>query len=125
MPPGWSGGALDGVQHTLRSVPQEYRASCSAHALAHLPGYRSFVVACQGLPARLSFNHDPLFRFHHGRANPRILEGEWGPPHLAKPMIPEVLTLADNEDILIFDRACVMSDCESRRQRLRLGRQLR
>ena len=34
------------------------------------------VCARQGLPKRLSTDHDPLFRFHRWRANLRVLEIE-------------------------------------------------
>ena len=34
------------------------------------------VIADQGLPARLSFDHDPLFAFHRWQANLRILQIE-------------------------------------------------
>ncbi len=39
-------------------------------------GFGVQAIATQGLPKRLSFDHDPLFEFHRWQANLRILEIE-------------------------------------------------
>jgi len=42
-------------------------------------------ISGQGLPTRLTIDHDPLFQFHHGQANLRILDVE---PAQTVPQVP-------------------------------------
>src|ERR1035437_4586138 len=50
------------------------------HVRASAPLDRMFnqAISEQGLPMRLSTDHDPLFRFHRWQANLRILDVETG-----------------------------------------------
>ena len=56
------------------------------------------IIAGKSLPRHLSSDHDPLFRFHRGLANLRILRGRRDQVDPVRTRVPSVRGTADRDD---------------------------